>query len=76
MSTPSARLFTNVAVHKQGKSACTVPSTATKTTPGLNQPSVYPLVKKARVDKLIAQHDADVVQFFCVGNSAIQGKPP
>ena len=36
----------------------------------MTQPSVYPLAKKARADKLTAQLDADIVQFFCVGELA------
>ena len=36
----------------------------------MTQPSVYPLAKKARADKLTAQLDADIVQFFCVGGLA------
>ena len=68
MSAPSAQLFTKVAVMpKQGKSSRTAPKTILES----NQPSVYPLAKKARADKLTAQLDADVVQFFCVG-----GIPP
>ena len=34
------------------------------------QPSVYNLAKKARLENLTTQLDADVVQFFCVGGIA------
>lgn len=47
-------------------------STSTVTAPiNKSQPSVAPLAKKARIEALKAQLDADVVQLFCVG-----GLPP
>ena len=47
-------------------------STSTVTAPiNQSQPSVAPLAKKARIEALKAQLDADVVQLFCVG-----GLPP
>ena len=66
-SAPSAWLqLTNVAVvPKKGPTTCGEGRTTTKS--NMTQPSVYPLAKKARADKLTAQPDADIVQFFVGG---------
>ena len=67
-SAPSARLqLTDVAVVPKKGPTCEERAT---TKSNMTQPSVYPLAKKARADKLTAQLDADIVQFFCVGGLA------
>ncbi|KIM56279.1 hypothetical protein SCLCIDRAFT_29720 [Scleroderma citrinum Foug A] len=67
-SAPSARLqLTNVAVVPKKGPTCEERAT---TKSNMTQPSVYPLAKKARADKLTAQLDADIVQFFCIGGLA------